>query len=105
MPLVSYQITLKETRTPISSSYNHRKIAMIRLSAEILLDLFKSGESHYRVTSDIPDDAVIIGCEYSPAWDAWEVVFSSESLAEVEIGQLIPIIESPTFEVLNWEVI
>ena len=74
---------------------NSRRRAVITLAPEVLLDFCKTGEFHYKVESEIPNDAVLEGAQYDNTKDVWLLAFSSDSLDEISISNPLPILDPP----------
>jgi len=75
----------------------HRRIAVVRISAEFLLEFCKDrGSRTLRVSGNaLPDDVRAVGAAYDPMYDLWELAVTSESFAEVDPAVMPPILDSP----------
>lgn len=75
--------------------------ATVNFTPEILLEFCKSGKKTLIVKSDIPDDARLVGVEYSATRDIWLLGFESDSLPDTPRSQPLPMLDPPEFTVIN----
>lgn len=81
--------------TSPESGVDTRRIAVIRIDARTLVQLFTAGKVwHFRVDCGVPDGARVVGSKYDPTWDAWELAVEHESLEPISFAVTPPVIDA-----------
>jgi hypothetical protein len=76
-----------------------RRLATVRIADGLFLRLFSPGTT-YRIDGDpYPDDARIVGAEYSIFSASWLICLESEMFAEVPESEMPPDITPPSIHV------
>lgn len=78
-----------------------RRYKIIRVTPELLVDLFKAPEPDAQYTvvweSHLPDDATFINACYDMKTETIELIIHSEAFDVVDEGRIIPLMEAATF--------
>ena len=71
---------------------NTSKRAFVKMAPELLTDFFKEGMNFdgVRIKKGLPKDAVFIGVWHDPTTFILNLVFASETFAEVKEGDVPP---------------
>lgn len=77
---------------------NKRRIAVLRgINANMLAEMFKSGERHYIITDKdrpLPNDAKLVYIDYKYMTNEIDLYFESELFKEVDDGELPEVLDS-----------
>ena len=68
------------------------KKAVIRISGELLVEIFKDGDRQYTIESGLPEDARFIGATSAFDGKTADLCFESETFDDVDEGHECPII-------------
>lgn len=79
--------------------YPRYRRAILELSPEILIALCKMTEPTTVCVTEhaLPADAVCVGADYDAARDVWRLGVESAEFAEVEHGQMLPLLPPPVW--------
>ena len=81
-----------------------RRLAILMVTPEFILGLMKCPRAAEVIKNKLPDDARITGVgqrlAYDPDRHAIALVLQSETFAAVPEGEVLPVLESPTFQIV-----
>ncbi len=64
--------------------------ALIPVSPELIGEMCRNGETHYRTESGLPEDAKFIGARYDDSFRWFLVCFESDEFADIPEGKRLP---------------
>lgn len=72
-----------------------RRVAVASFNDEVILHLFRSGQAYRVEGGELPDDARIVGVEYSLVRGGWQIYVESQTFEPVPENTLPPEITAP----------
>ena len=78
-----------------------RKVAVIKVSPELIGELCRNGEKTIRIESGVPEDASVKAVYFDDRTGVFNVYFESESFAAVPLGLEAPQLEPVVYTVNN----